>query len=349
MNSSVLSARSTLRRCSTAALMLLTLLGAAGAASAAAQDGAPDARLARVGGLHAGHKPAGVPDDYVVTPFGYFAPACVQRIGNGDQLLGDGGIQRVDGRREPALACAQDNFTADGIRVHPDGRGNAGQLVRSAAMSSAARAHSVPKPIDWGWIQASGYTTGVPIGRIVASWKVPPSPRNAADQTVYFFPGLQGDTILQPVLGYRGYNNSWDLSSWNCCKDGTVQYSDFIAAKPGDRIVGDTYSTCAAGVACSKWNIDTRNVTSGQSVRLTSVPYGNPDLVVGGALEVYSVDSCDQYPSSGTITFSGIAVYDRNFNRVTSPPWESISDSSQVDPQCNYALDITATSTRISY
>ena len=329
--------------------MLLSLLGAAGAASAATQDGAPDARLAQVGSMSAAHKPAGIPDDYVVTPFGYFAPACVRHIGNGDRLLGDGGIQRVDGKREQALVCAQDNFTPDGARVHPSGRDDAGRPVRSTAMRSALPARAVPKPIDWGWIQASGYTTGVPIGRIVASWTVPPNPRNAADQTVYFFPGLQGDTILQPVLGYRGYNNSWDLSSWNCCKDGTVQYSDFIPAKPGDKIVGDTYSTCAAGVACSQWNIDTRNTSTGKSVRLTSVPYGNPDLVVGGALEVYSVDSCDQYPSSGTITFGSIAVYDRNFNRVTSPPWESISDSSGVDPQCNYAVDITATSTRISY
>ncbi|MFC3655373.1 hypothetical protein FZ025_14455 [Xanthomonas hyacinthi] len=329
--------------------MLLTLLGVAGAASAATQDGAPDARLARVGSLRAEHKPAGVPSSYVMTPFGSFAPECVHHLGNGERILDDGGIQRADGRREQPLLCTQDNFTPDGIRVRPDGRGVEGQLVRSVAVPAAARRQSVEKPIDSGWIQASGYTTGVPIGRIVASWKVPPSPSNAADQTVYFFPGLVGETILQPVLGYRGYNNSWDLSSWNCCKDGTVWLSDSISAKPGDQIVGDTYSTCAAGVVCSKWNIDTHNVTSGQSVRLTSVPYGNTDQVVGGALEVYSVDSCDQYPSSGTITFSDIAVYDRNFNRVTSPPWESISDSSDISPQCNYAVDTTATSATISY
>ncbi|WP_258531986.1 hypothetical protein, partial [Xanthomonas oryzae] len=122
--------------------------------------------------------------------------------------------------------------------------------------------------------------------------------------------------ILQPVLGYRGNSNSSDLSSWNCCTDGVVWHSDFIPAKSGDDINGDVYATCAAGSVCSSWNIDTRNVTSGRSVRLSTTSDGDLTQIMAGALEVYSVDSCDEYPASGNITFTGVAVYDYRMRQV---------------------------------
>ncbi|WP_369916629.1 hypothetical protein AB8810_05975 [Xanthomonas sp. NCPPB 3005] len=354
MKPSVRSARSTLRRCSSTVLMLLSLLGMAGAASAAPQDGAPDARLARVGAMSAAHKPAGIPDDYVATPFGYFAPACVRQVHSGERILEDGSLQHVDGVREQAQACTQDNFTPSGARVRPDGRGIDGRQIRSSAALTASRARSaVPPPIAHDWVQSAIDVTGAKMGRIVASWKVPQNPTNVAHQTVYFFPGMQSDdpTILQPVLGYRGDSNTWDLSSWNCCQNGMVWSSDFIPAKAGDQIVGDTYATCNNGRPCANWNVDTRNVTTGESVRL-STTYdinSNTHLVIGGALEVYSVDSCDQYPPDGRITFNAIGVYDYKLGRVQSPAWVSYSDSSGLDVQCNYDVQTTSTSATISY
>lgn len=340
-----------LLRTRAALLLLLSTLGLSG--TVLAQEAAPDARLERVANLSAASKPAGVPDDYVQTPFGYFPPACVRHIGSGERVLADGGLQRANGAREQAQVCRQDNFTPDGIRVHPNGRGVDGRQLRGTdALTTTTQQRAVPPPITHDWVQAAGYDTGTPIGRIVASWTVPSNPTNVAGQTVYFFPGLQSDTpvILQPVLGYRGNSNSWDLSSWNCCKDGTVWHSDFIPAKAGDQIVGDTYATCSTrGRNCASWNIDTRNVTSGRSVRLSTTSSGNLYLVVGGALEVYAVTRCDQYPADGRITFARIGVYDYNFNRVQSPPWRSIADSSQLDVQCNYSVNTTATSATITY
>ncbi|SBV52164.1 hypothetical protein XBLMG947_2957 [Xanthomonas bromi] len=253
--------------------------------------------------LSIGARPAEVPADYVITPFGYFSPDCVQQIHQGDRITSDGGIQRVTGLLERRKVCKQDNFTRDGVRVRPDGRTLQGKIARSSENTSLAQSQRVrPPTISQSWLAYGGYYTSSPIGRIVASWKVPPNPRIRSNQTIYYFPGMQGDTILQPVLGYRAASNTWDLSSWNCCKDGTVHFSDFIPAKSGDQIVGDTYSTCAPGVACNQWNIDTTNITSGKSVRLTSVPYGDPDLIVGGALEVYEVSSCDELPDGGMLT-----------------------------------------------
>ncbi len=340
------------RHPSLALTLLLALLGLS-SANALAQD-VPDARLIRVGDMQAKHKPAGVPDDYVQTPFGYFPPACVHHVGSDERILKDGSVQHANGVQEHVQACTQDNFTAKGIRVHPDGRGVDGLQVRGGTALTASKSRgSVPPPITHDWVQWAIDVTSTKMGRIVARWKVPQNPTNAANQTVYFFPGLQSDdpTILQPVLGYRGYNDSWDLSSWNCCQKGTVWSSDYIPANAGDQIVGDTYATCNKHIPCSNWNVDTRNLTSGQSVRLSTNYDIDSDthLVVGGALEVYSVDSCDQYPPDGSITFNKIAVYDYKLRHVRSPDWTSNSDSSSLDVQCNYDVETTATSATISY
>ncbi|MDM7556355.1 hypothetical protein [Xanthomonas fragariae] len=320
-----------------AGLVLIASIAVAGFATAAERN--------------LGARPAGVPADYVITPFGYFSPSCVQQIHDGDHITQDGGIQRVTGWLEQRKICNQDNFTRDGVRVKPDGRTLQGNLARSSERNSLAQNHKVSPPtISQSWLAFGSYITSSQIGRIVASWQVPPNPRVRSKQTIYYFPGMQGETILQPVLGYRAESNTWDLSSWNCCEDGTVWTSDYIPAKSGDQIVGDTYSTCAPGVACNRWNIDTKNITSGRSVRLTSVPYGDPSLIVGGALEVYAVSSCNELPDGGMLTFSNIAVYDQNMGRVTSPPWEQHGpDHSGLTPQCNYDVHTTDTSVTVLY
>lgn len=320
-----------------AGLVLIASIAGAGFATAAERN--------------LGARPAGVPADYVITPFGYFSPACVQQIHDGDHITQDGGIQRVTGSLEQRKICNQDNFTRDGVRVKSDGRTLEGKLARTSDGNSLAETKAVhPPTIAHEYLADGSYITSQPIGRIIASWKVPPNPRVRSKQTIYFFPGMQGDTILQPVLGYRGESNTWDLSSWNCCKDGTVWTSDYIPAKSGDQIVGDTYSTCAAGMACNRWNIDTKNVTSGRSVRLTTAPYGNPSLIFGGALEVYDVTSCDEFPDGGFLTFSNIAVYDRNMIRVSSQPWDSNGPAAAgLTPQCNYGVKTTDTSVTVFY
>lgn len=301
------------------------------------QATAPSLTLTSVASLPASAKPAGVPDDYVVTPNGYFSPDCVATIHQGDELQANGLIRRASGVSEKSATCGKANFTLDGQRIEADGRRS---LQRT------------PPPVQSGWVQAANYTSSKPIGRIVATWTVPTAPASKSNQVIYFFPGLEQlpnvQSILQPVLGWNGYNDQlWTLASWNCCVNGTTFHSDPIAAKAGDVVVGDTYSTCAAGQACSTWKIDSRNTTTGKTSTLTTNPYADLTWVFGGVLEVYNVATCNQYPS-GPITFSNIQVYDRNNTRVTSPPWQG-SDTSGINPQCNYGLSTTATSATIFY
>jgi hypothetical protein len=300
---------------------------------------APGTQLTRVGTMPTGARPAGVPDDYVVTPNGYFSPDCVATVHAGDELQTNGTIRRASGAMEKAATCGKANYTLQGDRIEADGR----RTLRSTA---------TPPPEQSGWVQSANYTSSTPIGRIVATWTVPSAPTTKDDQVIYFFPGLEQlptvKSILQPVLGWNGYNDkAWTLASWNCCVDGTTFHSDPIPASAGDTVVGDTYATCAAGQACSTWKIDSRNTTTGQTSSLTTNPYADLTWVFGGVLEVYNVSTCGEYPG-GPITFRNIQVYDRNNTRVASPPWQG-SNTSGINPQCNYGLSTTSTSATISY
>jgi hypothetical protein len=299
----------------------------------------PTLQLTRVGSMPTTAKPAGIPDDYVVTPNGYFSPDCVATVHAGDQLQKNGLIKRASGATEKAATCGKANYTLQGERVEADGR-------------RTLRSEVTPPPEQSGWVQSANYASSKPIGRIVATWTVPSAPSTKDDQVIYFFPGLEQlpnvQSILQPVLGWNGYGDkAWTLASWNCCVDGTTFHSDPVPARAGDTVVGDTYSTCAAGQACSTWKIDSRNTTTGQTSSLTTNPYADLTWVFGGVLEVYNVSTCGEYPG-GPITFRNIEVYDRDNTRVASPPWQG-SDTSGINPQCNYGLNTTATSATISY
>ena len=321
-------------------LAALCIMGSAVLGSEHAQA-ADVAQLTTVGQLSATQKPQGVPDDYVVTPNGYFSTSCVVTVHKGDQLQADGMIKRATGAMEKPAQCTQPNFTLQGDRIEANGQRTLSSLK-----------HRTPPPEQSGWVQAANYSSSTPIGRIIATWTVPSQPANRGSQVIYFFPGLEQlpnvQSILQPVLGWNGYGDkAWTLASWNCCVDGTTFHSDPISASAGDVVVGDTYSNCAPGVSCSSWNIDSRDTTTGQTSTLTTNPYADLNWVFGGVLEVYSVATCNQYPG-GPITFSNIQVYDRNNNRVSNPPWQG-SDTSGITPQCNYGLQTTATSATLSY
>src|ERR1700760_3473708 len=61
-------------------------------------------------------RPANVPDGYVITPFGYFHPSCVQSLTKGERLMADGRLQHSNGNvEEKAAVCNYPHFTRSGI------------------------------------------------------------------------------------------------------------------------------------------------------------------------------------------------------------------------------------------
>ncbi len=285
------------------------------------------------------NRPAGVPDGYVITPFGYFHPSCVRQLAKGETLLADGRvIQHANGTQENIAACEYPHYAASG------------------AIVAAGAAKVEPPEID-GWVESASVTTNTSYGEIVATWTVPPAPNSKVNQIVYFFPGMQDShdvvSIIQPVLGWNSFfGEVWSIASWNCCPSGTTNYSTPVRVNPGDTIQGTVESTCSAGTeSCATWNITTEDVTLGASTTLSNSPSERQTFnwAFGGVLEAYGIDQCGDYPANGSLTFSNIALYDYNFVQIPDPDW-SITDWAQGQtPQCNYGGQVAATQVTLDY
>jgi hypothetical protein len=274
-----------------------------------------------------------VPDNYVITPFGYFHPSCVLKIAEGETLLSKGRVlQRADGTLENLPECQYPHYAASG------------QIV-------SAGATKVESPTINGWVGSESVTTSTSYGEIVADWFVPPSPASVAGQTVFFFPGMEDSndvvSIIQPVLQFgpsaAGGGNNWAIASWNCCPSGTADYSTLVNVNSGDVIQGTVRSTCSAGnESCSTWNITTADQTTGGSTTLGNSPSEGQrfNWAFGGVLEAYGIAQCSNYPSNGGIFFYNIALYDYNFNQISSPAWSGTDWASGATPQCNYSQNV---------
>jgi hypothetical protein len=107
----------------------------------------------------------------------------------------------------------------------------------------------------------------------------------------------------------------------------------------GDLIFGDVKSTCSAGtLSCSKWNVSTEDDSSTpiSKTTLSNTPNEGQTFnwAFGGALEVYNVTQCSNYPPNDSLTFN-VTVYDNNFHLI-SPGWSITDWASGLTPQCNY-------------
>jgi hypothetical protein len=292
------------------------------------------------------NRPANVPSDYVITPFGYFHPSCVRMVKQGETVLADNRIRFTDGTEETIPAfCSFPHYTDQGELV----------VERSA--------NAGPPEIGHSWIEAGQVSASTPYNGVAATWTVPQTPTTNDGQTLYFFPGLMHtpldpDLIIQPVLGWNDGQSGvgpWNIASWNCCPSGMAWYSTPVTVNSGDQISGTVLSECGNVPiqACPKWNITTTDVTTRGSTTLSS---DFPNLItfewaVSGALEVYSIAQCSDYPPDGGITFSNAVLYDNYFRRVPNPGWspEYWVTQGQTDPWCNYTATTTETTVTLTY
>lgn len=285
------------------------------------------------------NRPIGVPEGYVITPFGYFHPSCVRRLAEGDTLVEDGlAVQRANGTLENFPACEYPHYAPNG------------------AIAVEGFAGLEPPAIAHDWVEDASTTTTDSYGELTAIWTVPPAPTSEDGQTVYFFPGFEQTgattTILQPVAGWNAdFKNAWGMASWNCCPKGTTNESTPKTVNPGDEIKGFIQQACSAGTpSCKTWGVTTTDVTQGKATTLADTTSAGHTFnwAFAGALEVYSVSQCSDYPSNGQLTFSNVALYDYNLNQIPNPNW-SKSITPDLTPACGYAAKAAATQVTLDY
>ncbi|HEV3106568.1 MAG TPA: hypothetical protein VGZ01_12870 [Trinickia sp.] len=322
----------------------MALLAATARNSRADDDARVDAGASRTPTV-ARHLPPGVPQGYVVTPFGYSHLSCVRAVAAGETLLADGRIQAADGRVQPSPACGHPRYRPDGIRIDP-----------SAWPGDAVYDKRGHAPSANGWLEASWYHGSAPFGGVNAKWLVPSPPASDVGQVLYYFPGLEDYehvvTILQPVLAWNGFNDhAWSIASWNCCISGNVNYSYPVAVATGDMIAGAITGDCPAAQVCSRWDIVTADTTRAtQSVlRRTSNNGQRFDWAFAGVLEVYGVGACSQYSSNGFVDFTNVVLDDVGDKPIAHVPWAPSGLMVPNPPTCNYGVSVTPTSASLTF
>ena len=267
-------------------------------------------------------RPANVPSEYVVTPFGFMHPSCLVHLREGESV-GHNTLHHADGTVENVAACQYPRFKANG------------EVIAQPTASKTLETATPPPPtISWDWVEdvTDFYSTN--LGKQSSTWVVPSDPTSHDGQTDYFFPGI--GNIMQPVLGWGAdYATGWGIASWVCCSPAAE--STAIPVSAGDLISGTTTQTCSNGSAsCGTWIVSTTDVTTGQTTTLGAEPtQGDQNEAIGGVLEVYNIAQCSDYPADGEIVYDS-TFYDYNGNFVPNLTWSG-SASSTDSPQCNYS------------
>jgi hypothetical protein len=282
-------------------------------------------------------RPATVPADYLITPFGYFHPSCVAHLAKGDEVRKDENtIRHADGTSDNIHVCGFPHYKADGEKVIGDERAATGDE------------RGVKKPtIGHAWVESSYTTTSSSYGELYAYWTVPSAPSTDNGQTVFLFPGMEDYndvvTIIQPVLGWNAdYASAWGIASWNCCASGTVFEATPAPVKSGDTIAGYMWQTCGAGrVSCASWDILTEDRTSGRYSELlnTSSQGQTFNWAFAAALEVYNISQCGDYPSNHSISFYDLGLFDYNYAYIANPSWTADA-SAGLSPGCSYGVGV---------
>ena len=273
-------------------------------------------------------RPASVPANYLITPFGYFEPSCVSHLAQGDEVRKDEkAIRHANGSYDNISTCAFPHFKSSGEKV-------VGDEVATSKQPSIGHA----------WVEYASTTTRTSYAYMYAYWTVPPAPSVNNGQTVYLFPGMEDYndvvTIIQPVLGWNSdYASAWGIASWNCCVAGTVFEAPPTRVNAGDSILGYMYDTCASGtLSCPTWDIVTYDLTLGKySELLNTSAHGQTfNWAFAGALEVYNIYQCGNYPTNGSISFHDIGLYNDSWVPINDPIWTVSNASSGLTPQCGY-------------
>jgi hypothetical protein len=281
-------------------------------------------------------RPAAVPADFVLTPFGYFHPSCVNHLAKDDVLREDlKVIERKDGATQP-LTCAYPHFEADGTKVVGD-------------LKPVGDGTSQPPFIGHSWIEYASIHETNDYEEVYSQWTVPPTPASNDGQTLYFFNGLEDIndvvSIIQPVLGWNGNGlSNWSIAAWNCCPSGTTNEATPEPVNPGDQIEGYTFSTCSKGTkTCPTWDVVAIDDQNEKFSQLIDTPNEGQTFnwAFGGVLEVYNITQCSDYPAgeesgySGAIGFHDQVVLNDKYVQIT-PAWTVTNVSGGLTPQCNY-------------
>mmetsp|Transcript_19295 Transcript_19295/g.28736 ORF Transcript_19295/g.28736 Transcript_19295/m.28736 type:complete len:300 (+) Transcript_19295:604-1503(+) len=206
---------------------------------------------------------------------------------------------------------------------------------------------------DNGWnVYASTYTPGGAETSFLESvWQVPTEPQTKTDQTIFIFNALQPmhfgsePSIIQPVLQWGigsaapGSIRAWQLACWYVPDGGHTLISSLKKVSTGDTIKG-TMQLSTNSKGNEVWTIigldETTNVET--TLHLATNPNENWQALT---LEAYSMESCSQYPASGSVSFTDNVA--KINGKAFSPSWKSSTPFTNCGESVNINTDGSVT------
>jgi len=154
-----------------------------------------------------------------------------------------------------------------------------------------------------------------PVTQMNATWKVPNLPGTNDGQVVYFWPGFKnqqpemGLPVLQPVLQYGQHGPVWQLQSWFVWGDeGVSVTAPAIYVQAGDSI--ESYMDYDK--TKQVWTVYGKDTRTGQTsnLQISRSRAGNCDYQWAMLVleTIMSRNTCRDYPSSDSLTFTGVSV-----------------------------------------
>ena len=292
-------------------------------------------------------RPPQVPAGYLITPNGYFHPTCVQPIEPDETLKADGSVVRDGGGRRHIPPCSYARYTKAGERIGPQTDLRPAQpLLQNCGHQISLNGGSWI--IDADTILQNG-SANYFSGRLGV---VPSAPSVQTGQSIFLFIGLEDcenvQTVLQPVLGWNGFNqNVWTISAWNCCISGNTNYTGPYTVHTGYGIEG-TIST-SDGLNWTVYveafdGLFTHPYFGSRLAFSSATPNQGFDWVFGAVLESYGVTQCSQYPSDQHV-FS--QLYLTTLSGPELPSWQRRNDSNNLG--CASITNIASDTITLSY
>jgi hypothetical protein len=173
-----------------------------------------------------------------------------------------------------------------------------------------------------------------------ADWVVPPLPKRAGGQVVYFWPGFKnskpemGYPVLQPVLQYGEHGPGWQLQSWFVDANDhkyPVVTAPAITVEPGHQITSFMVQTDDGHNL--GWTVSGTNINTGanSTLHIAYSKAGDVDydyaMLVNENINVNT--QCDRMPASTNVSFSKVSV-----NGESKPQWTTRANCAG-NPQCN--------------
>lgn len=210
--------------------------------------------------------------------------------------------------------------------------------------------------VEWG-APNSAYTA---LGGMESIWPVPglPSSNGKPVQEVYLWDGISASPLvyplLQPLLQYGtslcgGGSNQYWFVSMLVTSSGSTICGRMLGVSPGDTLIGYVSgSSCSSSTGKCDWTIQSTDVSTGRSSLLYCQGSGGtqtnylcnlalyaPQVV----LEVYYLNSCSEYPASGSTTFRTTTIWNTNGNTLYTP-WSGYVTWG-FTPACSYNVQVS--------